>query len=302
MTIKALGQNYFTDMGCPVNLCRVDRREQLTHAHDLTETEHYHDFIEIVFILNGQGKQVLEGNEYLVSAGDVFVLQGNQRHYFMDASQVEIVNVMYDGINKAEIVDDSIKKMEGYNALFIFEPYYRSNHRFKNKLRLNRDELAKIEIILNAMFYEQENKQEGYELILGNRLQELIILLSRHYSNIEATEAQSLVRIGKVIDYLENDLSEKIYIEDLADMAFMSKRNFMRIFKRAVGLSPIQYLMQVRLQKARRLLRDTNLQISDVSLTCGFTDSNYFIKCFKQSFGTTPYKFRTRFKKVTVNS
>lgn len=296
MTVKAIGHNYFKNEGCPVNLCRVDRRQKLTHAFDLTETEHYHDFIEIVFILHGQGKQVLEENEYLVSAGDVFVLQGNQKHYFEDASQIEIVNVMYDGIKNPVIIPDKIRQMEGFNALFILEPYYRAKHHFKNMLRLNREELAKIEIILNAMFFEQEHKQEGYELILGNRLQELIVILSRHYSNIESTEAQALVRIGKVIDYMESNLSEKIYIDNLASMACMSKRNFMRIFKRAVGLSPVHYLMQVRLQKARQLLRETDYQIADISVICGFSDSNYFIKCFKQSFGTTPFKFRMRFK------
>ena len=298
MTVKAVGHNYFRYDNCPINLCRVERAQHVTHAYDLTETEHYHDFIEIVFIIHGQGIQILEDNEYPVSAGDVFVLQGNQRHYFKDASQIEIVNVMYDGVKHPEMIPDNIRQLEGYKALFVLEPFYRAKHHFKNMLRLNREELAKIEISINAMFHELGNKQVGYEVILSNRLQELIVILSRHYSMIESSEAQSLVRIGKVIEYLENNTEEKIYIEELASMANMSKRNFMRIFKRAVGLSPVNYLMQVRLQKARKLLRETDLQIADISVMTGFSDSNYFIKCFKQSFGTTPFKFRMRFRDV----
>ena len=299
MTVKALGRNYFRLNKFPINLSRVDRKEHLTHAYDLTEKEHYHDFIELVFILNGQGRQVLEDNEYLVAAGDVFVLQGNQKHYFRDASQVEIVNVMFDGINHPGMIPGKIRQMEGYKALFILEPFYRAKHHFKNRLRLNREELAKIELMLNAMFFEQNQQQEGYELILANRLQELIILLSRQYSNIETTQARALVRIGKVIEYLENNLSETVYIDKLSDMACMSKRNFMRIFKGAVGLSPIQYLRQVRLQRASKMLRESSEQIGVVAMQCGFSDSNYFIKCFRQAFGTTPYRFRMRFNNDT---
>jgi AraC-like DNA-binding protein/mannose-6-phosphate isomerase-like protein (cupin superfamily) len=296
MTEKALGQNYFKNEGCPINLSRVDRRHKLTHEHDLTETEHFHDFIELVFIINGQGTQVLEGNEYLVSAGDVFVLQGYQRHFFKDAGSVEIVNLMFDGLNNPGIITERVRQLDGYKALFILEPQFRSNYRFKNMLHLTRNELAMIEVVLNTMFAEQQQKKEGYEIILVNRLEELIILLSRQYSNIKTTKAKALVRIGKVIDFLENHYHENIYIEALSEMAYMSKRNFMRTFQGAVGLSPINYLKQVRLQKARALLRESNRQIEEISSLCGFADSNYFIRCFRQAYGTTPNKFRVRFK------
>lgn len=302
MTEKALGLNYFKNDGCAVNLSRVSRRQNLTHPHDLTETEHFHDFIELVFIINGQGTQVLEGNEYQVSAGDVFVLQGNQRHYFKDVGSVEMVNLMFDVFNNPDLISNKIKQLQGYKALFILEPQFRTNYKFKNMLRLTRDELANIELILNTMFLEQDQKKEGYEIILVNRLEELIVLLSRHYSNIKTTKAKALVRIGKVIDFLENNYAENIFIDDLSELANMSKRNFMRIFQGAVGLSPINYLKQIRLQKARFLLRESNHQVADISMMCGFTDSNYFIKCFRHAYGTTPHKFRARFQQLPVET
>jgi len=302
MTRQALGKNYFKNKDCLINLTRIDRRQNLTHEYDLTETEHFHNFIELVFIINGQGTQVLEGNEYLVSAGDVFVLQGNQRHYFKDADHVEIVNLMFDGINHPDMINDQIRQLDGYKALFILEPHYRAKHNFKNMLRLKRNELASIELILNTMFMEQENKREGYSMILSNRLEELIILLSRHYSSIETTKAKTLVRISKLIDFMENNYSETLNIEELSERAHMSKRNFMRIFKGAVGLSPIHYLKQVRLQNARTMLRETNMQVSEISDSCGFTDSNYFIKCFRNAYSTTPYKYRMRFREQLMNN
>jgi AraC-like DNA-binding protein/mannose-6-phosphate isomerase-like protein (cupin superfamily) len=296
MTEKALAQNYFKNDDCPIHLNRINRKQNLSHEFDLTETEHFHDFVEVVFIINGQGTQVLEDHEYLVSAGDIFVLQGNQRHYFKDAGSVEIINLMFDGNRIDDLIHEKVRLLDGFKALFILEPQYRSNHHFKNMLRLTRQELSTVEVILNTMFIEQEQKNEAYDIVLVNRLEELIIFLSRHYSNIKTTKAKALIRIGKVIDHIENNFHNNIYIGDLADMAFMSKRNFMRIFKGAVGLSPINYLRQVRLQEARNLLRESQYQIGDISMMCGFTDSNYFIKCFRESYGVTPNKFRARFK------
>jgi quercetin dioxygenase-like cupin family protein len=61
---------------------RIDSRQNISHQDDLTEIEHFHDFTEIVFIIKGKGIQIIEEKEYPVSAGDVFVLQGNQNQEF----------------------------------------------------------------------------------------------------------------------------------------------------------------------------------------------------------------------------
>lgn len=296
MTEKALANNYFQNKNCPVNLTRINYRLKQSHEYDLTEKEHYHDFVELVFILNGQAIQVLEGNEYNVTAGDVFVFQGYQRHYFKHADTVEIVNVMFNAINDPHIISDSLQRMEGFKALFILEPRFRSRHRFKNMLHLTRDELVTVEMILNTMFAEQEQKKEGYETILVNRFVELIIMLSRFYSEIKTTKANALFRISKAIDYIENHYAENISIESLSEKVFMSNRSFIRNFRKAVGLSPINYLKQVRLQNAAKLLRENDLMIEEIALNCGFSGSNYFIKCFREAYGITPNKFRLGFR------
>lgn len=235
---------------------------------------------------------MVESIEYQVAAGDIFVLQGNQSHYFKDARKIDIVNVMFEGNRKANLISDKIKHLDGYSALFIIEPTYRDRDHFKNKLKLNREELIKLESLLNGMFEEIKNKEDGYDVILRNRFQELVVLLCRHYNKIGTTEVRSMVRIGKVIEFLENNLDRKIYITEMAGLANMSVRNFQRIFIRAFGLSPINYLIQVRLQRARKLLRESNLEISAISDMTGFTDVSHFIRCFKKYIKTTPYKYR----------
>ncbi len=297
MVEKALGKNYFKDEKIPVNVCKVNRKQGVTHEHDLTEKLHYHDFTEIIIILKGNSIHFVEGNEYIASAGDIFVLQGYQAHAFKDASNLEIVNVMFDTNAKPDMIDtDTLKKIPGYNALFILEPQYRNRHHFKHILRLNRKDLARIEFIINTMFLEQNTQEPGYDMIIKNKLEELVIYLSREYSKLKSREAISLLRIGSIIDYLENNYSMDITLEFLADKSYMSVRNFQRVFKKATGQSPIDYLIHIRLEKAKQMLRESNEQVADIAIQSGFNEYNYFSRKFKNAVGISPLRYRMRFK------
>lgn len=292
----AKGDNYFKDHALAIHVCKVNRMKNISHENDLTEIEHHHDFIEIVFITKGKGIQVISSNEYEVSEGDIFILQGFQNHYFKDAGKAEMINVMFDPVKSPGLISPDLKLMDGYSALFILEPRYRSRMHFKNMLHLNRVDLAKSEYILNGMLYEVLTKEAGYELFLKNKLEEIIIFLSRKYSQISIPKARSLVRIGKAIDFIENNLHHHIYIQQLAELSFMSVRNFQRIFKEATGLSPNDYLLELRIQKASKLLTDTDSAIYEVSGLVGITDWFYFSKAFKKKFGVSPLKYRKQNK------
>ena len=288
----AKGEYYFKDGMQAINVCKINRMKHISHENDLTEIEHHHDFIEIVFITKGKGTQVISNNEYEVSEGDIFILQGFQNHYFKDAGKAELINVMYDPVKSPELISSEIKTIDGYSALFLLEPRYRSRIHFRNMLHLNQVDLAKCEYILNSMLNEFVNQEAGYELFLKNKLEEIVIFLSRKYSQISIPKAKSLVRIGKAIDFIENNFHENIYIQQLAELGFMSLRNFQRIFKDATGLSPNDYLLEFRIQQASKLLVENNSAIYEISSTVGIADWFYFSKAFKKKFGVSPLNYR----------
>lgn len=292
----AKGDNYFKDHDLAINVCRINRMKQISHENDLTEIEHHHDFIEIVFLTKGKGIQVISNNEYEVSKGDIFILQGFQNHYFKDAGNAEIINVMFDPVRNPGLIPEEVKMIDGYNALFILEPRYRNRTHFKNMLHLSSIDLVKSEYILNTMMHEFQQQEPGYELFLKNKLEEIIIFLSRKYSQISIPKAKSLVRIGKAISFIENNYLNDIYIQQLAEMSFMSVRNFQRIFKDSTGLSPNEYILDLRIQNASRLLTETDSSISDISGQVGITDWFYFSKAFKKRFGISPTKYRKQHK------
>jgi len=288
----AKGDNYFKDHDLAINVCKINRMKQISHDNDLTEIEHHHDFIEIIFVTKGKGTQIISNNEYEVSEGDIFILQGFQNHYFKDASRVEIVNLMFDPIKNPNLVSQDVKTIGGYPALFILEPSYRNRMHFKNMLHLNSVDLAKSEYILNGMLQELAHKEPGYELSLKNKLEEIIIFLSRKYSQISFPKAKSLVRIGRAIAFIENNFQNNIYVQHLAEMSFMSIRNFQRIFKDSTGLSPNDYLLEFRIQNASKLITETDSPIYEISEQVGITDWFYFSKAFKKRFGICPTKYR----------
>jgi transcriptional regulator GlxA family with amidase domain len=139
--------------------------------------------------------------------------------------------------------------------------------------------------------------EPAYEAILKNRLEELIIFLSREYSKLNSKEAVSLLRIGHVMEYIENSYSKNISLEELAQISNMSVRNFQRIFKNATGDSPIDYLIKLRLEKAKKMLQSTDFQVADIALRTGFNEYNYFSRKFKNLMGLSPLKYRFSYKK-----
>ncbi|UOG75785.1 AraC family transcriptional regulator [Hymenobacter tibetensis] len=95
-------------------------------------------------------------------------------------------------------------------------------------------------------------------------------------------------RFAAVVQYIKQHLTEQITVEKLSALACMSKATFFRVFKRELGLTPIEYIIQERLAEAKRLLRNPLTSVADVCFRAGFNNTAYFQKLFKQYEGMTP--------------
>jgi|Deesub1362B_J571_1020462.scaffolds.fasta_scaffold00872_7 YesN/AraC family two-component response regulator len=116
---------------------------------------------------------------------------------------------------------------------------------------------------------------------------ELPALLQRATSNLPAG-------LLKSIRYMEEHLAEEITLEHLSSVADMSKHHFCRVFKRHLGISPLQFFIRMRVERAKELLKNRALSVSMVALEVGFNDISNFIKHFKKVTGITPSAFRKR--------
>lgn len=134
-------------------------------------------------------------------------------------------------------------------------------------------------------------------------LKNLLALLSTHYiqnySNFSdlinqhpATSKLDQKQVDKIDQYIDRNIGSKISVEDLADLLRCSKFYFLREFKKFVGITPYQYLLNKRLEQARMLLSAPQNTISSVGFDLGFNDQSHFTKAFKNQFGLTPKQFQ----------
>lgn len=295
MPILAKGKDYFGAHGYPITArrARTEPGRRPSHAYDITEQDHYHDFSELVLVLEGQGVHRLGEEEFAVSAGDVFLIQGSQVHSFPNRQGLVLLNVMYDPARLA-LPLGLLRRLPGYSALFLLEPNYRSSHAFSSRLRLDRASLGVAESLGDEIEKESSLAHPGHEVMLLSHLTHLIVFLSRHYHDSDTRESQSLLQMGRLISTLERTYHEEWDLVRLAEFAKTSRASLLRAFRQATGKSPVAYLIALRIEAAKRLLRRGEKDITAIALETGFNDGNYFARKFRDEVGCPPSEFRRR--------
>jgi AraC family transcriptional regulator len=125
----------------------------------------------------------------------------------------------------------------------------------------------------------------------------LAVYLQRRYAvflqrTTEYRGGMPKVRLNRVLEYINANLSEDIRLSELARTAGMSSHYFSELFKQTTGVSPHQYVVQQKIERAKEHLRDPNANVIEASAMTGFVDQSYFTKVFRRVVGVTPTHFR----------
>lgn len=290
-TVIANRNDFFKPDCCPIALRTIQGDAAMQHEGDLTDLRHTHDFAELVIITNGGGRHWINGEEYKVSAGDVFLIQGNTEHYFLERHDLSMYNIMFDDFYLKNHLR-SLRSMPGFNAFFLFEPTYRRRHKFQSRLHIAPDALLPVTNLLRQMTSEIKNGLPGYDLFLLAKVLEIFVFISREYSRNQNPMARSLCRLGEVISRLESDYRRNWTISEISKVAAMAPSTLLPVFKDVTGFSPIDYLLRVRLAKAAERLLKTDARVSEIAADCGFSDSNYFSRQFRKHYNCSPRAYR----------
>ncbi|MFC7346232.1 helix-turn-helix domain-containing protein [Chryseobacterium zhengzhouense] len=138
-----------------------------------------------------------------------------------------------------------------------------------------------------------DNSQK--DIMADFALKELLIRLmqTQARSIVEKNIAKNKSRIGFAVDYIRKNLHQKLSIESIAKLAYVSKSNFFKMFKDELGTSPNDFILQERINKAKELLASQN-SIKETAYQTGFSDTNYFTRVFKQLVGVTPKNYQDK--------
>lgn len=280
--IKTLTSDDFLDKNVPMDFMRTG----LWRPYPV----HQHEFTEINLITNGTLVERINGRIYRLTHGNVIILTPGDTHDTPWAGKATGLLLRYLP-EECSINEDSLSNVPGYSALFTPQSTD-SDTQNEKVLKLDEEALAEAEHILARIHREFNQKRPGYEMLMRGLLMQYIVLLSRQYTHTAPLASYQFARLLKAIRYIEMNYTDTITLNQLADVAGMKRRNFIKVFSEATGLTPIEYLIHHRVSTAAIELRYTGYSITEIALQCGFSDSNYFARQFRKVMHMSPSKYR----------
>ncbi|MGI6449195.1 MAG: helix-turn-helix transcriptional regulator [Desulfitobacteriia bacterium] len=150
--------------------------------------------------------------------------------------------------------------------------------------------------LINQFMLETANRQLGFEFVQqGITLQLAINFLRRLKSNLcleKSERSRPQENINKAIEFLNECYNEDFSLEDIARVANLSPYHFIRVFKAETGMTPHEYMMDIRIKRIKEMLADKNLSISQAFSYCGMDYNGHFAAVFKRKEGVTPSQYR----------
>ncbi|POS02731.1 AraC family transcriptional regulator [Flavobacterium croceum DSM 17960] len=148
---------------------------------------------------------------------------------------------------------------------------------------------------INKLIKECMSDTLTKDILTDLTLQELIVRIIQTQTVKRFDTVKSISQnspIATAISFIKSHISENINLKQLSDVACMSTTSFYRCFKRELGMSPIEYILNEKIKFAKKLLSNPTIHVSEVSYATGFEDSNYFIRLFKKYEGVTPKQYQ----------
>ena len=229
---------------------------------------------QIFITHSGKGRLMVEGTEYALKKNTIVLLDLDTRHrYETDGDHWE-----YEWVNFSGAPCSYYYGKINQGGVRIFD--IASNSRLKSLMH----DIG----VLAAETGELKYVMTGNAIM---RLLDEFLAFSMEFAQ-QKMLPQKKDNIEKIKRYLDEHYMDEITLDELAEMAYLSKYHFTRTFTSYAGASPYQYLISLRLNHARHLLLLTNAPIEEISFRTGFKNSKNFIRAFKQATGTTPEKYR----------
>ena len=250
---------------------------------DWHSTLHTHPFTELFYVVDGKGEFNIQGQRFPVKPNDFVIINPQVEHTELSSPDepLEYIVLGINGLSFSNLTPVS----EGGHPFPFFNL---------------RDEQKDILRYLNAMVQEATSQSMSYELVCHNLLEILLIKILRHqHFDLEVGKQSKATKdISFIKHYLETYYHESIQLEDLASMTHLSRFYISHSFKTEIGMSPMEYLIAIRIKESKILLRTTNYSISQVADIVGFTTPTYFSKQFRKSTGISPTDYREQYQGV----
>ncbi len=257
-----------------------DHKSQLMYVsyskfgQDWKSLKHFHPFTEIFLVLDGEGIFTVENKSFDIKTNDLIIVPPNVYHQELSHDSKPLEYTVLG-------VEDLLFQIEDPNQNFIYQNFDRDNE--------------DILYYFHHLLMESENKELGYDTVCQKLLELLILKIIRKMNiNLEAHQVILPIKreIRMICHYIDQNYSENLSLESLAQYMKMNKYYMAHEFKKYMHISPIQYLIKRRIKECQSLLKTSSLSVSEISEAVGFSSQSYFSQIFKKEIGMTPLEYR----------
>lgn len=254
--------------------------------------DHFHDYLELTYILSGQARYTIEGQEHILKAGDILVGNPGVVHRFDLQEGEEPPVEVYIGMSNFHFQD-----MPQESLVLPDE-----SHVLHCKPELKQD----LNQLIQTMISETQVQQSGQYFMIKAYLVQMLLLIIRQIRGEKKHENRGYVFesrsrgyvVKRIIAYMNENYATHISLDQIAKNMYLSPVYISKIFKEETGESPIRYLIQIRLEKAKEILEDEACgSIRDVAAEVGYEDVYYFSKLFKKYYGIAPAYYKKQVRK-----
>lgn len=240
-----------------------------------TQTIHSEDQLVLLYIHKGALNYQHDGHQGEMKKRNLVILNPHQTIEIEPVRKIEWIQIRLTGI-----LFTSSLEINSANQLFIIS-----------------DTSQTLKQYLDLALIEKNQRFRGSEIILKKLLECVMVHILRH-NELSIKDSSIQVKhneIETIQQYIRDNYSQKLSLDDLSELVSINKYYLIRLFKQQTGLSPIDYLIHVRLAEAEKLLAHSNVTISKISDMVGFHSPSHFSKTFKESNHCTPSIYRKRY-------
>lgn len=253
---------------------------------DRAEPAHYHDFIEMVYVISGRAIQHINGSTFKVSKGDMIFINYNSIHSFEPIGKFEYINVAIQ-------LDDLKYHINNINivplmAIMSFDDLRKDDERL---FTFNGVERKEIESLFSVMLIENKKKSSNKGFFLRTCLSMIITLIVDKLNDHGGKKSD----LNEIIEYIDENLGEKITLEELAKKCYYNPSYFSRIFKEKFNVNLSTYLEIKRVLCAKKMIEE-GYSIEKIVEKVGFSSKNMLYKQFLRHEGITIQEYRKRIK------
>lgn len=264
------------------------------YADDLeTDTVlwHWHAELEVIRVAEGRITVNVEGGSWTLEEGEGCFITAGALHEVRQSSGRP--GRLHSLVFHPRLVGGSLESVfwQGYVQPLLSDAASRFV-RFSEEVPWQKEALEALESAWQACAQEPP----GFEFAVREGVSKLVFLLSRHRPPAKEYPSEKALRDGErmkaMLRYIQEHCGGALSVAEIARSAAVSESECLRCFKSMIGATPIQYVKQLRLQRAAELLESTDGKIADIGAACGFQEMSYFARAFREWKGRTPSQYR----------